>query len=75
MTFVDDSSRSVITVLPNSERQFVEFRVQNLIRKQIKSRDKPMLASINRVTLGKKQNKKVRLTTLMLSCNSHTCAC
>lgn len=77
MTFVDDSSRSIVIVLWRSERQVVEFRVQNLIKKQINTRGKnPILASINTVTLGKKkQNKKVRLTTLTLSCNRNTCAC
>lgn len=40
MTFVDDSSRSIIIVLWRSERQVVELRVQNLIKKQINSREK-----------------------------------
>lgn len=64
MTFVDDSSRSVITVLRKSERQVVEFRVQNLIKKQIKSWEKPILASINRVTLGKKTKHESKIDNI-----------
>lgn len=73
----DNYSRSIITVLGKSERQVVEFGVQNLTKKRLAREKNPILPSMN-THLGKKkkQNKKVRLTALTFSCNrNNTCAC
>lgn len=58
MTFVNDSSRSIIIVLWRSERQVVEFRVQNWIKKQINSREKNFTCLNKHSYIGEKKQKQ-----------------
>lgn len=71
----DDSNRSIIIVLGKSERQVVEFGVQNLMKIKILVGGKKLyFPQWKHLYWGKK--KKVQLTALTLSCNrNNTCAC
>lgn len=64
MTFADDSNTWIIIVLGKSERQVVEFWVENLMKKKkrLAGKKTPILLSNN--ILGKKSHKtkKVQLT-------------